>query len=65
MIEEEERARRTPQASRFQPALLDGWDVADLREYIARLQAEIGRAEAAIAAREKQRGAADALFRKS
>jgi uncharacterized small protein (DUF1192 family) len=61
MFEEEDRPRR-PQ--RFQPAVLDAWGVEDLRDYIAALQAEIARAEAAIAARERQRGAADALFRK-
>ena len=35
----------------------------ELRDYIASLQAEIARAEAAIAARGQQRSAADALFR--
>jgi uncharacterized small protein (DUF1192 family) len=61
VIEEEDRPRRP---HRFQPAVFDGWGVEDLRDYVAALQAEIARAETAIAARERQRGAADALFRK-
>jgi uncharacterized small protein (DUF1192 family) len=60
---EEESPRPAP--VRFQPAVLDAWGVEELRVYISALQAEIGRAEAAIQAREKHRGAADALFRKS
>jgi uncharacterized small protein (DUF1192 family) len=42
----------------------DGWDVGQLRDYIAELQAEIARAEAGIAAREDHRAAAEAFFRK-
>ncbi|MBV1798031.1 DUF1192 domain-containing protein [Siccirubricoccus sp. G192] len=60
MAEEEERPRR---AARFTPMPLDGWDVADLRDYIEALRAEIARAEAGIAARESQRHAAEAFFR--
>ncbi|MEI6158305.1 MAG: DUF1192 domain-containing protein [Roseococcus sp.] len=48
----------------FQPARLEGWSEADLRAYIAELQAEITRSEAAIAARGHLRAAADAFFRK-
>ena len=60
MIEEE-----TPKpAMGFMPPALDTWGVAELRRYIATLQAEIGRAEAAIKAREMHRGAADAFFRR-
>jgi uncharacterized small protein (DUF1192 family) len=66
--DEEERLRRQAAAlaarQRFQPAALDGWAVAELRDYITALREEIARAESAIAAREAQRGAADALFRK-
>jgi uncharacterized small protein (DUF1192 family) len=63
--DEQDRLRRLRQGpQRFQPAALDDWAVADLRDYIAALKAEIGRAEATIAAREKQRGAADAIFRR-
>ena len=61
MFEEEERPKR---AQRFVPQPLDGLGVEELRGYIAALQAEIARAEAAIAARTAQRGAADALFRR-
>jgi len=49
----------------LQPAQIEGWSEADLRAYIAELQAEIARAEAAILARSHQRAAADAFFRKS
>ena len=60
MIEEE-----SPKpAGGFTPPSLDTWGVAELRRYIATLQAEIGRAEAAIKAREAHRGAADAFFRR-
>jgi len=45
------------------PMVFDGWDVGQLREYIAALQAEIARAEQAIAARESHRSAADAFFK--
>jgi uncharacterized small protein (DUF1192 family) len=57
---EEEAPRRAP---RFMPPVLDGWDVEELKDYIAKLRAEIGRAEAAIARKEAHRGAADAFFR--
>ncbi|GGG40996.1 hypothetical protein GCM10010964_30800 [Caldovatus sediminis] len=68
--DEEERLRRQAAASAkgrrgLEPAVLDGWSVAEMRDYVAALRAEIVRTEAAIAAREAQRGAADALFRKS
>jgi uncharacterized small protein (DUF1192 family) len=53
------RRRQVLEKPRF-----DGWDVAQLREYIAELQAEIARAEAGIAAREDHRAAAEAFFRK-
>jgi uncharacterized small protein (DUF1192 family) len=57
---EEDAPRRAPG---FVPPVLDGWDVEELKNYIARLQAEIGRAEAAIAKKQAHRGAADAFFR--
>jgi uncharacterized small protein (DUF1192 family) len=50
---------------RFEPAVLDRWDVTDLRAYIAQLQAEISRAEAEIGKRDRHRSAADAFFRKA
>lgn len=58
----EEDARPKPSA-RFTPAALADWSEADLRAHIADLKGEILRAEAAIAAREKQRKAADAFFK--
>ncbi|MCO6419564.1 DUF1192 domain-containing protein [Siccirubricoccus sp. KC 17139] len=60
MIEEERP--KPPQG--FTPAALDAWGVEEMRHYIARLRAEIARVEAAIEARQAQRGAADALFRR-
>ncbi|MCK8787479.1 DUF1192 domain-containing protein [Roseomonas sp. NAR14] len=60
-MEEETPTRRR---SGLVPAVLDGWDVAELRDYIAALRGEIDRAEAAIAARERHRGTAEALFRR-
>lgn len=53
------RRRQVLEKPRF-----DGWDVGQLREYIAELQGEIARAEAGIAAREDHRAAAEAFFRK-
>ena len=47
----------------FVPPVLDGWDVDELKGYIARLQTEIARVEAAITRKEAHRGAADAFFR--
>ncbi|WP_027285761.1 DUF1192 family protein [Rubritepida flocculans] len=61
MFEEEQRPRR-PEV--FAPAALEGWSEEALRAYIVALQAEIARAEAALAARQAQRAAAEALFRK-
>jgi uncharacterized small protein (DUF1192 family) len=57
--DEAPRRRQVLEKPRF-----DGWDVGQLRDYIAELQAEIARAEAGIAAREDHRAAAEAFFRK-
>ena len=38
--------------------------IAELQEYIAALEAEIVRARAEIAAKQKQRGGAEALFKR-
>ncbi|WP_198372177.1 DUF1192 domain-containing protein [Roseomonas rosulenta] len=57
--DEAPRRRQVVEKPRF-----DGWDVGQLRDYIAELQAEIARAEAGIAAREDHRAAAEAFFRK-
>ena len=48
----------------FTPPVLDSWGVEDLRAWIATLQAEIARAEAAISSREAQRSAADAFLKR-
>lgn len=60
-IEDDEtpRRRQVLETPRF-----DGWDVAQLEDYIAALRAEIARAEAGIAARQNHRSAAEAFFRK-
>lgn len=60
-LEEEDlpRRRRVLEKPRF-----DGWDVGQLQEYIAELREEIARAEAAIAAGQSHRAAAEAFFRK-
>lgn len=66
MIEDPEERPRPRTANRFvQPTSLDGWSVEELRAYLLALQAEMGRAEAAIARQEKLRNAADAFFRKA
>jgi len=58
---DEERPRPKPG---FVPAALADWSEETLRAYVAALREEIGRAEAAIAARGAQRAAADLFFRK-
>ncbi|MBR0684037.1 DUF1192 family protein [Roseomonas eburnea] len=59
--EEENRPRRRKV---LEPPRFDGWDLAQLQDYIAELRAEIARAEAAIDAGAAQRAAAEALFRR-
>lgn len=49
---------------RVEPLVLDRFDVDELRAYVAELQGEIARAEAAIAAKSGHRSAAEAFFRK-
>ena len=49
-----------PRGPTTQP--LDAMSIEDLTEYVAALKAEIGRAEAMIAAKRQQRDAADAIF---
>ncbi|TDH62570.1 DUF1192 domain-containing protein [Dankookia rubra] len=65
MMEDDPPRRARGLVNGFVPPVLDGCDVEELKNYIARLQAEIGRAEAAIARKEAHRGAADAFFRKA
>jgi uncharacterized small protein (DUF1192 family) len=62
MFDEESRPKP---AQRFTPAALQDWAETELRAYIADLQGEIARAEAAIAARSNQKAAADAFFKRS
>ena len=60
MDEEELLPRRKPAA----PKDLSLLGIAELEEYIAGLKAEIARAQAEIAEKQKQRGGAEALFRR-
>ena len=53
-----------PQHRRVERVNLDPLGIAELREYIAALQAEIARAEQAIGQRQKQQSVADSFFRK-
>lgn len=52
-----------PKTRRAKPRLLDNMSVADLKEYVQQLQAEIMRAEAEIAKKEKHKNAVDAVFK--
>ncbi|MDB5317625.1 MAG: hypothetical protein JWO24_3469 [Rhodospirillales bacterium] len=49
-------------ANGFVPPAFDGWSVADLRDHIAALRADVTRAEAVIAAREGSQKAAAGFF---
>jgi uncharacterized small protein (DUF1192 family) len=53
-----------PPRRRIEPLLLDPLGLEELHAYIAELQTEIARAEAAITAKQGHRSAADAFFRK-
>ena len=52
-----------PLHAKPKPKDLEVMSVEALKEYIASLEAEIGRAKSAIAAKEAHRNAADAIFR--
>ncbi len=60
MMEDEE----SPRLKRVERLKLDVLSVADLRAYIGELQAEIARAEAAIAQKDGARGVAESFFRR-
>jgi len=60
MIDDEQ----IPKPKTFNHLALDVLSVSNLRDYIGELQAEIARAEAAIAAKEGARGHADSFFKK-
>ncbi len=53
-----------PQRQKPKPKDLTLLGVAELEEYIAGLEAEIARARAEIAVKQKQRTGAEALFRR-
>ena len=53
-----------PQRQPPKPKDLTLFGIAELEEYIAALEHEIGRARAEIAARQKQRSGAEALFKR-
>ena len=61
MFDEEDLA---PQRQTPKPRDLTLLGIAELEEYIAGLEAEIARARAEIAAKQKQRGGAEALFKR-
>jgi uncharacterized small protein (DUF1192 family) len=61
MIEEDDLMPRRQSAKPRDLTLLG---IAELEEYIASLEAEISRARAEIAAKQKQRTGAEALFRR-
>lgn len=54
-----------PKTRRAKPRLLDNMSVADLKEYVLQLQAEIARVEAEMAKKEKHKNAVDAVFKTS
>ena len=61
MAEEPDDLPRRPTT---RPPDLATWSVEEVEAYIARLEAEIVRARAAIAAKQSIRGAAESLFKK-
>ncbi|MBI4968271.1 MAG: DUF1192 domain-containing protein [Rhodospirillales bacterium] len=54
-----------PRAKPAKPTDLAPFSVAELNDYIARLEAEIARARQAIAAKSNHRASADAFFKKT
>lgn len=53
-----------PRTAKPKPRDLEPLSVAELESYIGDLEAEIGRARAAIAAKRNERAGAEALFRR-
>jgi uncharacterized small protein (DUF1192 family) len=62
MAEEPDDLPRRPTTK---PPDLSTWSAEEVEAYIARLEAEIARARAAIESKQSIRGAAEALFKKS
>jgi uncharacterized small protein (DUF1192 family) len=61
VIDEEDLVPRNQPKKRKDLTLLG---IAELEEYIAALEAEVARARAEISAKQKQRGGAEALFKR-
>ena len=53
-----------PQRQSKKPRDLSPLGIAELEEYIAAMEAEIARARTEIAAKRKQRGGAEAIFKR-
>ena len=53
-----------PKKLSFEPRNMEPLSIEELGEYIGELEAEIARAEAAIASKTAQRGAADSIFKR-
>ena len=62
MMDEEDAPIRKP--ARLQKLVLDTLGIAELREYIDELKAEIARVEADIDRKQGHRSAADAFFKR-
>ncbi|MBL8830994.1 MAG: DUF1192 domain-containing protein [Rhodospirillales bacterium] len=52
-----------PKNKIVKPKDLSGWGIGELQAYIERLEGEIARAKAAIAAKDKHRAAAASFFK--
>jgi uncharacterized small protein (DUF1192 family) len=53
-----------PQKKAKKPTDLSSWSIEELTDYIAALEAEIGRAQETIAARKKHMSGAESLFKR-
>jgi uncharacterized small protein (DUF1192 family) len=62
---EDEDDLRPKSGKSFEPRVFDTLSIEELTAYIAELQAEIARAEAAIGAKQGFRDSAEDVFRKS
>jgi uncharacterized small protein (DUF1192 family) len=65
MARDDDDGESRPKAKRWiEPRPLDDLSIAELGEYVQALQAEIGRAEAAAAAKKSHRAGIESLFGK-